>query len=156
MTMTRIKQTHGFPAPLLDRLMDLESMPVLDEQELRASVRREVAHALSTRCMLTLEQASALEPHERSALDYGLPDLRTLGPTADAARQLERLISRAVEAYEPRLRQLQVSVRLPPEEEGTPVAVITARLVHGPTTEPITLPLRLDRSGRLVEVDEER
>ncbi|PTL82647.1 type VI secretion system baseplate subunit TssE [Vitiosangium sp. GDMCC 1.1324] len=155
--MTQSKQLRGFPAPLFDRLMDLETVPaVLDEQELRASVRREVAHALSTRCMLSLEQADALEPHERSVLDYGLPDLRTLGSTADAARQLERIISRAVEAYEPRLRQLRVSVRLPPEEEGLPVAVITARLVHEPMTEPITFPLQLDRSGRLLEVGEER
>ena len=147
------RQTHGFPAPLLDRLVDVESFPWMDEQDLLASVKREVAHALNTRCTLSLEQASSLEPHERSALDYGLPDLRPLGPSAADARLLERLIARAVEAYEPRLRQLQVSVQLPPEEEGSPIAVITARLVQGSIAEPISLPLRLDRSGRLVEVD---
>ncbi|MFE8600482.1 type VI secretion system baseplate subunit TssE [Archangium violaceum] len=153
--MASSRKTHGFPAPLLDRMVDLESFPLLDEEELRASVRREIAHALNTRSTLTLEQAGALEPHERSALDYGLPDLRPLGPTVEDARRLERLIARAVEAYEPRLRQLQVSVQLPPEEEGSPVAVITARLVQGPAAEPISFPLRLDRSGRLVEVDGE-
>lgn len=149
------RQTPGFTAPLFDRLVDLESFPPLDEEELRASVRREVAHALNTRCTLTLAQAGALEPHERSALDYGLPDLRPLGPAPEDTHLLERLIAHAVEAYEPRLRQLQVSVRIPPEEEGAPVAVITARLVQGPLAEPISFPLRLDRSGRLVELDEE-
>ncbi|AKJ02239.1 Hypothetical protein AA314_03865 [Archangium gephyra] len=135
--------------------MDVETFPWMDEQELIASVRREVAHALNTRCTLTLEQAGSLEPHERSALDYGLPDLRPLGPAAADARHLERLIARAVEAYEPRLRQIHVSVRIPPEEEGAPVAVITARLAQEAIAEPISLPLRLDRSGRLVEVDGE-
>ncbi|OJH42023.1 hypothetical protein BON30_02025 [Cystobacter ferrugineus] len=141
---------------MFDRLVELESFPLLDEEELRASVRREVAHALNTRCTLSLEQAGSLEPHERSALDYGLPDLRPLGPAATDTRLLERLIARAVEAYEPRLRQLHVSVRLPPEDEGAPIAVITARLAQGPIAEPISLPLRLDRNGRLVEVDGER
>lgn len=153
--MARGRQSRGFTAPLFDRLVDLDSFPSMDEEELRASVRREVAHALNTRCMLTLEQAGALEPHERSALDYGLPDLRPLGPALEDARHLERLIARVVEAYEPRLRQLQISVQLPPEEQGAPVAVITARLVQGPIAEPISFPLRLDRSGRLVEVDGE-
>ncbi|KFE64434.1 type VI secretion system baseplate subunit TssE [Hyalangium minutum] len=154
--MSRDNQTSGFAAPLLDRLTDTESVSWLDEEQLRASVRREVAHALSTRCTLTLEQAGALEPHERSALDYGLPDLRPLGTTAAEALHLERLIAHAVEAYEPRLRQIQVSVQLPPEEEGSPVALITARLVQSPINESISLPLRLDRSGRLVEVEHER
>ncbi|WP_255635875.1 type VI secretion system baseplate subunit TssE [Hyalangium versicolor] len=141
---------------MLDRLVDPESSSWLDKDHLRASVRREVAHALSTRCTLTLEQAGTLEPHERSALDYGLPDLRSLGSTAAEARYLERLIAHVVEAYEPRLRQIQVSVQLPPEEEGTPIAVITARLVQGPVTEPISLPMRLERNGRLVELETEK
>lgn len=157
-----MRATHeggGASTPLLDRLMDLEreaaGKPRVLEQELRASVRREVAHVLGTRCTLSVKEAESLEPGERSVLDYGLPDLWSLGSAPEDARRLERLITRAVEAYEPRLCQVQVSVRLPPSEQGAVVAVLTARFAPGLIPETLSLPLRLERSGRLVEVGDE-
>lgn len=149
----------------MDRLLDLGSpaasgesgsAPLLGDEELRASVRREVAHVLGTRCTLTLEQAESLEPHERTVLDYGLPDLGPLGSTPADAQRLERIIARAVEAYEPRLHRVRVSVQPPLPEEGTTRAMLSARLARPGETEPLSLWLRLDRSGRLVEVDDER
>jgi len=157
--MRAAHQGGGASTPLLDRLMDLEreaagepGKPQVPEEELRASVRREVAHVLGTRCTLSLKEAESLEPGERSVLDYGLPDLWPLGSAPEDTRRLERIITRAVEAYEPRLCQLQVSVRPPPDEEGAVVAVLTARFAPGRSLETLSLPLRLDRSGRLVEV----
>ncbi|WP_395822325.1 type VI secretion system baseplate subunit TssE [Archangium minus] len=159
--MRAAHQDGGASTPLLDRLMDLKREttgetlePQVSEEALRASVRREVAHILGTRCTLSLKEAESLEPGERSVLDYGLPDLWSLGSAPEDARRLERLITRAVEAYEPRLCQLQVSVRLPPSEEGAVVAVLTARFAPGLIPESLSLPLRLDRGGRLVEVDD--
>lgn len=157
--MRAAHQGSGASTPLLDRLMDLKregagerDEPVLSPEELRASVRREVAHVLGTRCTLSVKEAESREPGERSVLDYGLPDLWTLGSAPEDTRRLERLIIRAVEAYEPRLCQLQVSVRLPPSEEGAVMAVLTARFAPGLLPGSISLPLRLERSGRLVEV----
>jgi type VI secretion system protein ImpF len=162
--MRSARHGGGLPAPLLDRLMDLGSAEadepgtpwVLEGEELRASVRREVAHVLGTRCKLSLKQAESLELHERSALDYGLPDLRTLGSASEEARSLERIIARAVEAYEPRLRQIQVSVRLPPEVDEAVVGVLTAQLAQELILEPLSLTLRLGRSTRMLEVGDER
>ncbi len=157
------REDSGALAPLLDRLVDPrdgasgEPPPgILSVEGLIASVKREVAQVLGTRCTLTLAQAEALEARERSVLDYGLPDLRPLGSSPADARRLEQLILQAVEAYEPRLSQLQVRVQLPPPEEGAPVAVLTAQLAQGLIAEPLSIPLRLDRSGRHVEVIDER
>lgn len=151
-------------APLFDRLSqavpgepgDLSETWTLDEQALRASVRHEVAQVLGTRCPLSLEEEAALEPAERSVLDYGLPDVGTLGlASAEEVHRLERLIAHTVQAFEPRLEHLQVSVQAPATGGSPPVAHLTARLVGDPAAQALSLPLRLDRSGRLVEVDDE-
>lgn len=129
---------------------------LLDEAELRASVRREVAHVLSTRCALSLSREGSLEPGERSALDYGLPDVGTLNlESPTGARILEGLIARAVQAFEPRLELLQVTVQPSTADRAFPLAVLTARWARALSSETLSLPLRLDRGGRLVEVGDE-
>jgi type VI secretion system lysozyme-like protein len=141
----------------LDRLEESGPPRALDEEGLRASVRLELAHVLGTRCTLTLAQAEALAPEERSVLDYGLPDIGGLSPESPAdARRLERLVTLAVKAFEPRLRLLQVTVLPPSREPGAARVVLTGQLVQAPEAEPLSLPLRLARDGRLVEVSHER
>ncbi len=151
-------------APLFDRLVEWgpeergehPSRGLLDEEELRASVRREVAYVLGTRCSLSLREESSLAPAGRSVLDYGMPDVGTLSLESSAgARRLEQLIARAVEAFEPRLELIQVSVQAPTSAQARPVALITARLAHTPPSSTLSFPLWLDRSGRLVEVGDE-
>lgn len=152
--MRAAPRSRGVLAPLLDRLEDSGPPEPLDEEGLRASVRFEVAHVLGTRCSLTLAQAESLAPEERSALDYGLPDLGSLSLDSPAdARRLERLVTRAVKAFEPRLHLLQVTVQPPSWEPGAPRVVLTGQLVQAPEAEPLSLPLRLDRDGKLVEVN---
>jgi type VI secretion system protein ImpF len=151
-------------APLFDRLVEWgpeEDGPpthrrTLDERELRDSIRHEVAHVLGTRCALSLSDEARCASEERSVVDYGLPDVGTLGlDSEEGARRLEQLILRAVEAFEPRLRDVQVRVRTPGTERVLPVAVITARVVHPDHLDTLSFPLQLDRSGRLVEVGDE-
>ncbi|MFY0565823.1 type VI secretion system baseplate subunit TssE [Archangium lansingense] len=160
--MRAAPRSRGVLAPLLSRLLldrgeDAGPPEALDEEELRASVRLEVARVLSTRCTLTLAQAESLAPEERSALDYGLPDLGSLSLESPAdARRLERLVTLAVKAFEPRLRLLQVTVQPPPEVPGAPRVVLTGHLVQAPQAEPFFLPLRLDRDGSLLEVSHGR
>lgn len=160
--MRAAPRSRGVLAPLFDRLAEdrpAEPRPPqpLDEEGLRASVRLEVAHVLGTRCTLTLAQAESLAPEERSVLDYGLPDLGSLSLESSAdARRLERLVTLAVKAFEPRLRVLQVTVQPPPQAPGATRVVLTGQLVQVPEADPFSLPLLLDDDGRLVEVRHER
>ncbi|WP_157774899.1 type VI secretion system baseplate subunit TssE [Melittangium boletus] len=151
-------------APLFDRLVEWrteEGGPpahhrTLDERELRDSIRHEVAHVLGTRCALSLADEARLTPVERSAVDYGLPDVGPLSlDSAEGVRHLEQLIARAVEAFEPRLEHIQVTVQTPGAQRALPVAVITARVVRPGHADTLSFPLQLDRSGRLVEVGDE-
>lgn len=141
------------PAPLFDRLVDLEPWTpgevhpesTLDAEALRESVQRELECLLGTRCTLTLEEAETREPRERSVLDYGLPDLGPLNPVALADQErLARLLGRTITAFEPRLRQVRVSVRPHPEDRRVAVATLTALLVVGHLTEPVSFPLRVE------------
>jgi type VI secretion system lysozyme-like protein len=140
-------------APLFDRLVDLEPWTPrevhprsgLDAESLRESIRRELECLLGTRCTLTLEEAEAMQPRDRSVLDYGLPDLGslTLVVPADQAR-LAGLLERTLTAFEPRLRQVRVSVRPHAEERRVAVATLTALLVVEHLTEQVSFPLRVE------------
>jgi type VI secretion system lysozyme-like protein len=141
------------PAPLFDRLVDLEPWTsrevhpesTLDAEALRESVRRELECLLGTRCTLTLEEAETRDPGERSVLDYGLPDLGPLDPVAPADQErLAGLLSRTITAFEPRLRQVRVSVRSHPEDRRVAVATLTALLVVESLAEQISFPLRVE------------
>jgi type VI secretion system protein ImpF len=137
----------GGRALLFDRLVDLEpassqeSPPfrVLDRQALEASVRREVARALNTRC----PRPERLEEEgERTVLNYGVPDFSFLAAarTTDRERLAEDL-AQAVAAYEPRLSQVRVALD---PVEGNPTALagrIEAVLAVGMVREAVTFPL---------------
>ena len=138
------------PVPLFDRLVDREPwvprevwpQRTLDEEGLLASVRREAERLLSTRCALPLLEAEALPPHERSAIDYGLPDLGSLHPDDPGARErLAGVLARALSAFEPRLRQVRVSVERFSTEERWVDATVHALLVKGRLTEPVSFPI---------------
>ncbi len=152
----RTARESGVQAPLLDRLVAFKGGEHGAPDAPYTSVLREACTLLSTRCALSLEQAESLAPHERSVLDYGLPDLWSLGSSPEGARRLERLIARAVEAFEPRLEQLRVSVQLQRGQPGAATVTLTARLARVTLDEPLSVSMRLDRSGRLVEVSDGR
>jgi type VI secretion system lysozyme-like protein len=139
---------QGARAPLLDRLMDLdlaaptEPQPLrtLTRQELHASVRREVERLLNTRCGLP---ASLLDTRERTVIDYGIADFSALSPqNAEDRERLARSIAYAIAAFEPRLRQVRVTLEPPHQDmQRVLVARIEAVLVVESVTEPIAFPV---------------
>lgn len=60
-----------------------------------------------------------------------------------------------MQAFEPRLELIQVTVQAPSAERALPMAILTARLANTPPADTLSFPLQLDRSGRLVEVGDE-
>jgi len=108
--------------PLFDRLLDkppppgkggepLEPYRALTGVELCASVGRELQRLVETRSRLRYDALLRVEPIQRSVIDYGLPDFGWMnagGPQAQ--RRLAAALARTVVAFEPRLKEVNVTI----------------------------------------------
>lgn len=107
--MTRVPNPlDALTSSLLDRLTDLPSSGGQKISELRKSVRRDLENLLNTRWRANSvdDEAPALEP---SLVNYGIPDFS--GGNLQGAQEPERVrraVERAIEMFEPRLRNLHV------------------------------------------------
>ncbi|HEX8435391.1 type VI secretion system baseplate subunit TssE [Archangium sp.] len=144
------------PALLFDRLVDLEPwhpreprpLRTLDREQLEASVKAEVSQLLNTRCSLSVAEAESLAPHERTVLDYGVPDMGWMSPASgeDQAR-IARVLAQALAAFEPRLRGPRVTVDRFDAERRLLYVAVSASLVVGRLTEPVSFKVGLDLHG---------
>jgi type VI secretion system protein ImpF len=151
--------TTRVPAPLFDRLVDLDPhvpaeprpMRTLDPRGLRESVRRELERMLNTRSSLPVDQLDARE--ELTVLEYGIPDLSAFsaGSEEDLVR-LAAIVARAVAAFEPRLRRVRVAVERLQDGPRELRLRIDADLVAGEVAEPISFPTLLSIRSGTVEV----
>ena len=144
------KHVEGARALLFERLVDLEPhrrgvepepFRVHGLRELRESVRREVEQLLNTRCSLPLRQLGAAE---RGVLDYGLPDFSSLSASSgDDHSLLEEMIRTTVAFFEPRLREVSVTVAQNPRHEQGLVVTVAGVLVAGHVIEPVSFEVRV-------------
>lgn len=143
------KPIDGGPVPLFDRLTDIEperrseSHPyrVLDRDGLADSVAVEVQRLLNTRAPVT---AGRLASMPRTVLTYGIPDLHRLYVmSARDAKALTNSVAQAIEAYEPRLQEVKVSVSGADRARQRILLQIDARLRAGATDEPVSFPVAI-------------
>lgn len=143
-------------APLFDRLTDLNPgaigeprpMRTLDRTGLRESVRRELGRLLNTRSSIPVDQLA--ERPELTVLEYGIPDLSaySIGDD-DHQRLLAGVVARAVTAFEPRLREVRVSVVRLEDEQRSLLLRIDAVLTADEVAEPVSFPALMGlKSGR--------
>jgi type VI secretion system protein ImpF len=142
--------TSAGRVPLFDRLVDEdpatrhEAVPLrtLDRDELRASVARELSRILGTRCPVSGDVALS---RTRTVLDYGLPDLELGGRATvpEERRRLARLIQKTIEAYEPRLRSVEVEVIRREEPAARLYVSLSATLVTDEVREPLSFEMPL-------------
>jgi type VI secretion system lysozyme-like protein len=149
-------------APLFDRLIGREPdggrasghRRTLDRTGLRESVRRELGRLFDTRCPLP---ADALRGRERTVIEYGLPDLSVLAPENHADRlRLAAILREAIEAYEPRLADVRVTVATPSPSPGRRQALrarIDAVLVVDDVAESVSFGAHLAEHGAAVTVE---
>lgn len=126
-------------APLFDRLIEGEEgarSRTLDRGGLKESVRRELERLFNTRSSLP---AAELEARPRTVIDYGIPDFSHLSPQnpEDRAR-LVATLTKAVEAYEPRLRHVRIKIEDMNWEEHSMRILMEAELVEDPVGETIS------------------
>jgi type VI secretion system lysozyme-like protein len=150
----------GAPPPLFDRFSsedptagggkaDVPDLAVrrhhLPVSDLRRSVVKEVGWLLNTRH----PQASANVALPPSVVNYGIPDLATVtAHNPDHRQDLGGILERAIEAFEPRLRQVRVSVEEGRGDGRRLYAQVQAHLVVGHVMEPVTFSIALEHESQ--------
>ena len=151
--MAQPKPIVGARALLFDRLLDVpdwdereQPLRVLNSEQLKASVRRELQRLLNTRCSIPLHR---LGEEERSVVNYGIPDFSSLSPhNADDHELIASIVGQTIAAFEPRLRQVRVEVGPVSAAESALWLNISAELAVGMFAEPVSFPVILNsKSG---------
>ena len=146
--MTQPKPIAGARALLFDRLVDSadwedeQHLRILNQNQLRASVRRELGRLLNTRCSIPLHR---LGEEERSVINYGIPDFSSLSPhNADDHALIASIVGQTITAFEPRLRQVRVEVGPARGADSALWLYISAELAVGMFAEPVSFPVTLN------------
>lgn len=156
--MRELKPIAGARALLFDRLVDLhpdadekdQPFRILNREQLKASVRREIERLLNTRCSIPLH---LLSETERSVVNYGIPDFSSLSTQNDDDRALvASIIGGTITAFEPRLRQVHVEVEQIVNSEDTLRIWIEAMMVVDLFNEPVSFPVFLNSKNGAAEV----
>lgn len=111
-----MQKIQGARPPLLERLTDeyplvpieRQTFKVLNKNELRESVRREITWLLNTRSPIP---QFMLEKQTPVTFNYGIPDLFSLFHplTPEKENKLCALLARAISAFEPRIKRTKIS-----------------------------------------------
>lgn len=158
--MREPKPIQGAKALLFERLVDEdphtpgEAQPfrIYGVAALRASVGRELMRLLNTRCP---RLGGVVNEADRTILDYGIPDFAHLSAGSDTdTQQLARILERTVAIYEPRLKNVRVTVERSRMSQSAVVGSIEGLLVVGNVNEPVSFPLLLAlKTGEVVLSD---
>jgi type VI secretion system protein ImpF len=147
-------------ASLIDRLVDRnprsqwEAPPLrtLDREELKESLRRDVEWLLNTHTSLP---GYLIDDKELTVIDYGIPDFGLYSPAnSNHQRLLAHRIRRSIEAFEPRLRNVQVTVEPEMPDEKALRIHINALLVVEPFREPVSFQTVLQGQTGKLEIHE--
>lgn len=111
---------------LLDRLTDDEPTKskesrdkrVMSLQQIRDAVQRDLAALLNAGCLAVTDDLEAYPYVKHSVLNFGIPDLAGTSVSGSDTATLERVLTRAISDFEPRIlpNTLRVRVITNPEE----------------------------------------
>ena len=158
--MPEPKPIEGARALLFDRLVDVppewdeheRPLRILNHEQLKASVRRELERLLNTRCSIPLHQ---LGEEERSVVNYGIPDFSSLSPrNADDHVLIASIVGQTITAFEPRLRQVRVEVGPVSGAQSSLSLNISAELTVGLFSEPVSFPVTLNSKSGTAEIND--
>lgn len=123
---------------------------MLNREQLKASVQRELERLLNTRCSIPLDQ---LGEEERSVVNYGIPDFSSLSPdNVDDLALIASIVGQTISAFEPRLRHVRVDVGKVSRAESALWLNINADLVVGSFIEPVEFPVTVNSKNGTVEM----
>jgi len=101
--------------------------------------------------LLLQSRRSTAEDRNGTVIDYGLPDITRLSAASGTDRELlGGMIAGKIAQFEPRLRQVVVSVERDPANPRGVLCTIEGVLVMETITEPVSFPLLIDsRTGEV-------
>jgi type VI secretion system protein ImpF len=150
---------------LLDRLTDMRpdvrtsaaGTRVLTVEELRDSVRRDLAALFNATALEMVVDLTDYPNVQRSTLNFGMPDMS--GKTASGVdlKDLERALNRAIHEFEPRLIEDTVKVSsalYDAKSHNTMQATIEADLWSQPLPQKLMLRTELDLENGEVKLQE--
>jgi type VI secretion system protein ImpF len=148
---------------VLDRLLDSDpgstaELPLTRARslrELKHAVRRDLEWLLNTRRSIhPLEQDS--EQIEKSLMTYGLPDFSAASVKSPTDQlRIVRTLEEAVERFEPRLKNVTVTLLPASDTQGSLRFRIDGQLQVDPAPEPVTFDTMLQLFSGEYEVKEE-
>jgi len=152
--MKRTTLKRGASPPLFDRIVDPKlGMPtppaLLDAAQMRESIIRELTAVLNTRCTV---RNVLYQKHFESIAFFGMPDFFGLqdlsapefdGSNSNQWPRAARAIQMAIQAAEPRLENVRVSVESYDPSRQQLSIIVRASLKHMSQTEEIHFPLAL-------------
>lgn len=117
------------------------------EEDLRASLQRELSRLLNSRNGLTRSQFLA---SETSVLDYGLPDLLGLCTQSDThLQQLSQIVDHGIRLFEPRLVDVRVQAQRDPAEPTRARLTVSASALAGREVQRLEFAVVLDEANSL-------
>lgn len=159
--MAFVAGKHAAAVPLFERLTDRnpeqprEPRPLrtLSHPELLRSVQQEVTRLLNTR---SGRGPAYLREQERSVVDYGVSDLLWVNPhDPQSLHLLTDLVEQTIEAFEPRLREVQVTVTRFVQADSRIVLTVTATLITEDLREPVSFQVMASPSSKEPSADEQ-
>ncbi len=164
--MSGLKGRERLQPSLLDRLTDnaptsLRDPPdqqVLTMTQLRQAVLRDLGALLNTTNLATVKDLSATPRLAKSTLNYGIPGFAGMTEGGAQIAALERELTDAIRAYEPRIRPetLRVRMRGSHEYQANPALVfeIEGELWAQPVPQQLFLETSIEIETRLAAVVE--
>jgi type VI secretion system protein ImpF len=146
------EKQQNLQASILDRLIDLEPgvsrEPVqyrfLSIGQAKISVARDLENLLNTKRSVLVPPIGCREVNS-SLFVYGLQDFTSQNPKSPMVRQqLRQQIERVISRFEPRLKNVKVNLEMSTQSERNLRFRISALLVVGPVSEPVTFDTYLD------------
>jgi len=150
---------------LLDRLTDTRpdlrsssaGVRVLSMEELRESVRRDLAALFNATALEVVEDLSDYPNVRRSTVNFGMPDMSGKTGSGVNLKELERSLNRAILEFEPRLMENTVKVSsevYDSKSHNTMVATIEAELWSQPLPQKLMVRTELDLENGEVKLKE--
>jgi type VI secretion system lysozyme-like protein len=152
---------RGARAPLFERLSDEEPgvvqetrpLRILNRNELLGSVSQHVRRLLNTRRHLGSRTGEKLGP---TVIEYGIPDFAAFGSSEEERLRLAGIVGEAIQAFEPRLRDVRVRFEPDPTNpkqlKGGVEATLATENVHEPVYFPMLIHARSE--GRELEISD--
>jgi len=148
-------------ASLLDRLIDtaprvkkeLRPLRTMDRMAIRTAIARDLGWLLNTRTPLTAEEFDA---RDLTVIDFGVPDFGKGSPASESDQRLRAVLTeKAIRAFEPRLRDVNVSIEPAMDSERSLRMIIEAVMVGDDVGEPVSFETIYDTETGQTKIDAE-